>query len=173
MFTDKETSAYRSIKAPDSLRKKIIGEKSGHKKAKIIIGCIATIAACFVLIISSTIISQHSEIVINGQKLNNSVEFSCLSRALERVTDFSVSVPVQLNVKQTTKISVLDGTISINGEEQSKEIIIMSPKEILWKITPEEAQCKFEMFITDNKGVQKVTLKYDNTKITVTKEKEK
>jgi hypothetical protein len=29
------------------------------------------------------------------------------------------------------------------------------------------------MFITDNKGVQKVTLKYDNTKITVTKEKEK
>ena len=173
MFTDKEISAYRNIKAPDSLRQKIISEKSSRKNLKIITGCIATVAACFVIILSSVIISQNSKIIVNGQQLHNSVEISCLSRTVERGTSFSISVPIQLKVKQPTKISVPDGTISINGGKQSKEITITSAKEILWEIAFEEAQGEFEMFITDNKGVQKVTLKYDNTKITVIKEKEK
>ena len=42
-----------------------------------------------------------------------------------------------------------------------------------FKIEPQHAQGEFEMLIEDKKGVKKVTLKYDNTKVTVTKEKEK
>lgn len=170
MFTDREVDSYRNLKAPDSLRQKITGSHKSYKKT---IGFITAVAACFVLIISGIAINNQGNIVVNGQKLNDSVEFYCVASAMEKSVSSTVIVPIQFNVRDDTKILVLDGKISIDGSDSSKEMTITSPKEILWEVEPQEAQCEFEMFITDKKGVQKVTLQYDNTKVTVTKEKEK
>ncbi len=170
MFAEKEIIAYRNIKAPDALREKIIARPKSYKKT---ISFIATIAACLVLIISGMVINNQSNIVVNGQKLNDSVEFYYVATAMERTVNSTVVVPIQVKAWRDTKISVLSGTISLENLDQTQEVNISSPKEILWKIEPQDAQGEFEMLIEDKKGVKKVTLKYDNTKVTVTKEKEK
>lgn len=172
MFTEEEILAYRNIKAPDSLRQKIIGKEKNHKSAKII-GFITAVAACFAVIITGIVISHQSKIVVNGQNLTDSVEFYYAAPASERSASHSVTVPIQFDVRETTKISVSDGKIGIKGSPLSKDITITSPKEVLWEVEPDSAQCEFEMIITNKKGVQKVTLKYDNTKITITKENTK
>lgn len=170
MFTEKEIVAYRNIKAPDSLRQKIVGKQKNYKKT---IGFIVAVAACFILIISGFALNNQINIVVNGQKLNDSVEFYCTASAMHKAVNSTVVVPIEIDVKNNTQISVSDGKISIDGSDPSGEIIITSPKEILWEIEPKEMQCEFEMLITNQKGAEKVTLKYDNSKITVTKEKEK
>lgn len=170
MFTDEQLMAYRSVKAPESLRQNIIGKRKSNKS---VISIITAMAACFVLIISGIAINNNqSNIVVNGQKLNSSVEYYCVASAKEKSVSSTVAVPIQFNVNRDTKISVSSGTIRIDGDASS-EVVINSPKEITWEVEPQGTQCSFEMLITDKKGVQKVTLEYNNAKVTLTKEKEK
>ena len=169
MFTEKELTAYRNIKAPDELRQKIIGNQKSNKR---IISVIATVAACFVLIISGVAINNNqSNIIINGQKLNSRIEYNLASSMAKSVSS-TVTVPLRLKVKESTTVSVTDGLICIDGNT-SKEATITSSTEVLWEVEPTTENSEFIMLITDKKGVQKVTLKYNNEKITITKEKTK
>lgn len=171
MFTDKELFAFRNIKAPDNLREKIIGKQKTNKNYT---KFIAAVAACFILVISVIAINNtQNNIVVNGQKLTDSLELQQVSSSMQKTRSSTVTVAFQFKVNSSTTLSVSDGTITFDSLNLSKELVIDSPKEVLWQVEPSAKQCEFEMLITDKKGVQKVTLKYDNAKITLTKEKEK
>ncbi len=171
MFTDKEINAYRDIKAPSDLCKKI---KNAQKKSKRLLYSITVVAACFVFMITGVFInSQSNNIVVNGQKLKSSVEFYDTTSSLGRTVSSVISVPVEIKVSRSTNISVEEGLISIDGGNSTKEIDISDDTMFWWEVEPSGENQVFEMLITDKKGVQKITLEYKNAKITVTKEKEK
>lgn len=170
MFTEKEITAYRNIKAPDDLRQKITRTQRKSKKALYIM---SAVAACFVILISGFALNNQSRIYINGQELKESVVFYDTASSSGRTVSSTVSVPVEIKTSGNAKVSVSRGFISINGSEASKEAIVSSSEIIWWEIEPGEAENVFEMKISDKKGVKKVTLEYENAKITVTKENEK
>lgn len=170
MFTDNEIISYHNIKAPDDLRQKIT---KSQKKSKKVLYIASTIAACFIFIISCFVINNQSNIVINGQILKDSIVFYDNTISLGRTVSPKISVPLEIKTSHSTKITVAQGVISADGSNQSKELVISSPKMILWEIEPNPNYNLFEMQISSNKGVEKVTLQYENGKITATKEKEK
>ena len=171
MFTEEEVKLYHSIKAPEELRQKIITPRKNNKK---IISFITIAAACFVLIVSGFLINNgKTEIIINGQLLEDSVVFYDTASMGGRNISSSVSIPIELKIKSNTIISVSEGLISLNGSNPTKEIEISSHCTVWWEIEPHKADGIFEMKIQDKKGVKTVTLKYENGKITTTKENEK
>ena len=170
MFTDKEITAYRNIKAPDDLCRKITKPKKKHRK---VLYFSSAIAACLVLVISGFVYNNQSNIVVNGQKLKDSIVYYDSSLSSRRTLSSSISVPIEINAKGETKVVVLDGFISTEGYDSSKEIVLTSTKQIWWELETGETDNVFEMLISNKKGVEKVTLIYENTKITVTKEKVK
>lgn len=170
MFTEKEIMAYRNIKAPDDLRKKI---NQTHKKNHKVLYFISAVAACFVFIMSGIITNNQSNIVINGQKLNESIVFYDTASSYGRNVSSTISVPVEIKVLRSTKVCVSDGFISLDGNNPTKEITIFPYATIWWEIELDETDNVYEMMIFDKKGVNRVILEYENAKITVTKEKEK
>lgn len=168
MFTDEEIQVYRSVKAPVNLREKITKPR---KKPRKIFYFSSIGVACFILIIFGFVINNQSNIVVNGQILNDSIVFYDTSVSKSRAVSSKVSIPIEINALHSTEVSVSQGLISLEGSNPSKEIVISSSSTIWWEITPSETDNLFEMRISNNKGVEKVTLKYENTKITATKEK--
>lgn len=170
MFTDKEITVYRNIKAPDDLCHRITKSQSKQKK---VIYFSSAIAVCFIFIISAFVINNQSNIVINGQNLNDSIVFYDTSATAGRSISSEISIPIEIKAKHDTKVVVSNGLISIEGSNPSSEILLSDSQQIWWHIDPNATDTPFEMYVSDKKGVEKVTLKYENTKITVTKEKSK
>lgn len=170
MFTDKEVTAYYNIKAPDDLRQRIT---KPQKKSKKMLYISSAIAACFIFVITGFVINNQSNIVINGKLLKDSIVFYDNTISLGRTVSSKISVPIEIKTLHSTKITVAQGVISAEGSTSSKELVISSSKMILWEIEPNQNDNLFEMQISNNKGVEKVTLQYENGKITATKEKEK
>lgn len=171
MFTEKEISAYKNIKAPDDLLNRITGLQ---KKSKKPIYFISAVAACFIFIITGILINNNqSNIVVNGQQLKNSIVFYDTASVSARTTSSAISIPIEIDASRRTEISVTKGWLSINGSSPSQKAVISESETIWWEIEPNDSYGVFEMKITDKKGSQKVTLEYENSKITVTKEKVK
>jgi len=168
MFTDKEITAYRNIKAPVDLCQKITKPR---KRSRTILYLTGTIAACFILIISGFVINNKSNIVINGQQLKDSIIFYDNSLSNSRSISLSTVIPIEIKASTETKVVVSNGLISAKGSNPSKEMIIKSSETIWWELDLSESNDVFEMLISDKKGVEKINLKYENTKFTVTKEK--
>ncbi len=171
MFTEKEIAVYRSIKAPADLCQKIIKQKNNTRK----ILCIASvIAACFIIVISGLmfgfVMDNQSNIVINGEKLNDSIVFYDTSVSVGRSVSSVTTVPVEIEVSSKTKVEVSQGFISVDGSDPVNEIVLTSSKTVFWEFDHSNTDNVLEMYITDEKGVEKVTLIYDNTKITATRE---
>lgn len=170
MFTDEQINAYYNVKAPTELYKKIVKPQSHNKRW---VYTITVVAACFAFMIMGIFVNnQHNNIVVNGQKLKSSIQFYDTAPVFERSVSSVVSIPVEIKISQDTNISVDKGVISIDGNP-STEIDISDSATIWWEFEPNEDDNVFVMLISDKKGVQKVTLEYENAKITVTKEKEK
>ena len=171
MFTDNEIKAYQSIKAPAELYEKI---SKTQKSPNITLRIITTVAACFILIISSVFIFKgENNIIVNGQPLTDSVVFYNTASAKARSISSAILVPVEIKAKATTKVTALQGTLSVDGGKAQNQITITSDKTLWWEITPKTYEQVFKLQISDKKGVYTVTLKNENTKITVTKEKVK
>ena len=146
MFTEKELTAYRNIKAPDELRQKITKtQKKTYKRLYFI----SAVAACFIFIMSGVILGNQNNIVINGQELKSSIVFYDTASRYGRTVSSSISVPVEIKTSRKTKISVSEGLISIDGLEPTKELTISSKEIIWWEIELEDSDNVFEMKISD------------------------
>lgn len=170
MFTENEIAAYKNIKAPEGLYKNIKAKKN-KKRIPFYSACAAV--ACFVIFALTFTLGGGSNIVINGQPLKDSVVFYDTTSYLGRTVSSLVSVPVEIKATGKTTISVSHGLVSIDGSTPKKEVIITTSQIVWWEIDREHDGGLFEMSISDEKGVTKVTLEYEDAKITATKEKQK
>ena len=93
MFTEKELTVYRNIKAPDELRQKIT---KTQKKTYKPLYFISAVAACFIFIMSGVILGNQNNIVINGQELKSSIVFYDTASSYGRTVSSSISVPVEI-----------------------------------------------------------------------------
>lgn len=171
MFSDKEMKAYRGIKAPEELYRSIVGTK---RKERNTLRIITALAACLVLIVTSVFIFKgKSNIIVNGQPLDGRIVFYDTATAKARSVSSAISVPIEIKAEGKTEISVLHGHVLVDGNEPSKDITISSAETLRWEITPTDGDDVYEMRITDKKGTSIISLRYNDTKITVTKEKAK
>ena len=168
MFTEKELSCYQSIKAPEDLLLKI------KRKQKIsnIPARILAAAAVFLFLLSGIYFysAGESDIIVNGQVLQESIVFYDTMPAMERNFSSKISFPIEIHPARKTRISVTKGSLSIDGVSFEKEVTISSDTTLWWELEKEE-ETLFTMELSDEKGIQEVTLKYENGKIIVTKEK--
>ncbi len=116
-------------------------------------------------------LGNNSNIVINGQPLKDSVVFYDTTSYLGRTVSSLISVPVEIKATGKTTVSVSHGFVSVDGATTEKEVVITSSQIVWWEIDHQQDGNLFEMSISDQKGVTKVTLKYEDSKITATKEK--
>ena len=166
MFSDNEIKAYRSIKAPEGIYEKLSRPQRSYADT---LRIITAVAACFVLVISAVFVFKgENDVIVNGQKLNGSVVFYDTSSAMARSVSSTISVPLEFKVSDKTTVSALQGSISVDGEPKTEVEILKS--EVIWWEVPTDKDEVFKLLVTDKKGVKTISLKYENTKITVTKE---
>ena len=81
MFTDEEKRTYHNIKAPDTLYQRITAKS---KTLRRVWYGLAAMAASLVLIVTSVVMQGQGDIIVNGRKLKDSVEFYVATAAMER-----------------------------------------------------------------------------------------
>lgn len=167
MFTDEEKRAYHNIKAPDTLYQRITIKSKTPKRMWY---GLAAMAASLVLIVTSIVMQGQGDIIVNGRKLKGSVEFYVATAAMERSVSSAVSVPVEPSVKGRTTVLVDGGLVRTEEGEPREEIVIEKSCVLWWEIEPESETQEYKMKISDQKGERILSLKYENSKIIVTKE---
>lgn len=170
-------SAYKSINAPKELRDKIIALDSSNKKQtknKYVLQ-IATLAACFVLVIAVFAIlplNRNTEILIDGQKISDSpiTLYGANTAQLVNVrTQQNVTVPISIDVKDTADILASSGTMVIT-DIKTGNIIMTDTKyttdkkvSILWQNDMPDSDAVYEMTVKTKKECYTITLKYEKS----------
>lgn len=166
MFSDKELKAYREIQAPDELRRKVMSLHKRPSRAVYWLGA----AACFLLVLSGFLLRDPGKIIVNGQVLEDQVIFYDTASASGRTSSSSVSVPFELKGIKKAELSVEDGFLTVGEEPAAKSVTVNASQIAWWELHPEEGEGSFTLRIVHKKGVDEVTLHYENAKITVKKE---
>jgi len=180
-------SAYKSINAPKELREKIVALDNGTKKQtnnKIYLQ-IATLAACFVLVIAVFAfmpLNRNTKILIDGQTISGTpiiLNGANTAQLVNVRTQQTVTVPISIDVKNTTDISASSGTLVIT-DIKTGNIIMTDTKyttdekvSILWQNDMPDNDSVYNMTVKTKKECFTITLKYqkstDTRTVTCTK----
>lgn len=181
MFNQKEIEAYKSIKAPDSLRDNIMADYdldytpkhtlySGRLKA------FASVAACVILIIAFSVFTMKDfgsfSASVNGERLSSeSILFTSNQPALMTADAralSTVSVPIELDIHRDTEITVSNGTMQVlddkTGEVLFTETTINTDTDtsVCWEVIIDDAS-PYKMTVSDTKKTHVITLAFDDT----------
>jgi hypothetical protein len=172
MFSNRQKEAYRSICVPDGLYARIV-EKEQPKRLKLL-PLVSGLAACMALVVVLGLLWQPggSSIILNGQKLEDEIVFYDISPASDVRSSPLFSVPVELKLTRSSKITVSHGSMTVEGGEPVTELNANHSVTIWWQIERSEEMPVCEMEIQDNKSTTLITLNYNNAEITA-KKKEK
>ncbi len=164
MFSQSEIKAYKEIKAPDSLKEKLLtgnSIKSSHKKP--VYKQLLTIAACVVLVFSvgfAGVKINIPSVYIGGSKLNgNEAHISQSDIMLAR--SFEKSNVIAINSVLNADISIENGTFNVlfeNAEDNILSIKNYSAKgEINIQVNAEAGE-KVVLIIKSPLHTEKITL---------------
>jgi len=174
MFNQREQEAYKNISAPDELyfrTKKAIQNKK-RSSHKVIIG-IACAAACLITVFSINLFNtaRMPQIKLNGLELESSVSFYDISPASDMRTSPSLSVPVEIELNESSEVSVSYGTMTVDDNSPCESIRLKDSHIIWWNINRGEEIPECQMRIEGEDNTTIITLKYDEAekKITATK----
>ena len=171
MFNEQEVQAYQGIRAPETLRSKVLAAKKPVRQWNKVIPSLA--AACLVLVVAGGFLFRGGEpdIVINGEKLKSSIVYHDLFPAAEMRSAPDLTVPMELELSGTAVLRVTHGQLTL-GNQTAAELTASGDVELLWQI-PREGQIPLcQLHIDDGKDVTTITLEYKETQITITKKGE-
>lgn len=215
MFSEKEKNAYKKIKAPVSLREKIVTPEKTEKQVKPFFGRnLATMAACLIIAIciipQMDIIKKGNDAVVTEQKTitdekereivdasfseplqpeerivednktvytaNEAVNQPVMTRALPEPREIpaveeplaeteKISLPVNLNCGENSKVSVSDGILYLHlPEENTKisgsEISATGDIWLVWEIENPDTSKTYEMKVSDGTQEKNYILTY-------------
>lgn len=172
MFKEQELNTYRSIRAPEELYGKIVAAKKPQWHwQKYTAGLVA---ACLVLALGAGFFFRGGspDIVVNGQPLESSVVYYDLSVASEMRNTPVVSVPVELELPRKAQITVTEGQLIADGQSSAQSLKASGTVTVLWEIPREAETLNCQMHIDDGKAVTTLTLTYEESTITITKQGE-
>ena len=151
MFEEKQINAYRNIKAPDRIYKRL------NKKNRFPVKILSVVAACLVcvLMISGYFEFRTSEIKINGQMVENTI---IIGNNKARSTEFEISFEIT-KINKKTEITVSEGRISFDGKDYGT-VIVEDDATVIWHVEKDDLPC--EISISDRNWVKKFTFIYEN-----------
>ena len=170
MFKEQELNTYRSITAPQELYEKVMAAQRPKRRWSHYAA--GLVAACLVLTLGAGFFFRGGEpdILIHGQPLESSVAFYDLSPAAEMRSSGALTVPVELELSRTSQITVTQGQLTLGEGEPAQELTASGSVALLWEVPRDCEQC--ELLIDDGKKLTTLTLKYEETQITITKKGE-
>ena len=169
MFNQREIESYKNIKAPSELYQKVVLAKK--KNNLWILPTLSTVAACFVMVIALSFFfkGEGPDIILNGQSLESSIVYYDVAPASQMRSAAVLHVPMKVDVSCDTEISVSAGQITVNNSNPCKTVTVTDSSNLQWEIPHDELNNECVIKMQDKNGTTIVTLKYNNTKITVTK----
>lgn len=173
MFPKKELDAYQSIKAPDTLYRKIQEASEGQKRTSRLpaIRLIGTMAACLVLIVAVIGFFPRKgspEIILNGQRLESSAFFYDISPASEIRSSPVFSVPLEIDLQGEATLTVSYGQMIAEDHEASSVLTADGPISLWWEFPRGEELPLCEMEIQTEESITLITLTYDHAEKTIT-----
>lgn len=167
MFNREQIEAYRSIKAPDALRDRVLSSRKPRRLR--LMPLAAVLAACLILALSLGTLSGDSSVLINGQVPDGSPIACSLSPAAENRAAPIYSFEVELTDDGTAEVSVSSGWVSAEGIPAAKSLTLRTPAVLCWETECDDATPDCTMEIRDADGTTAVTLTYKNAEITANK----
>lgn len=174
MFSDKHITAYQSIKAPDELRQKITVCKNNKKVLSKNVIKIASFAACLIIAIGVVSLYNFSnnvtKITVDGMSpYNKDVVLqgtNSVSLASAREIEI-ITVPINIDTKKSTIISVSCGTIVVNDESSDellmtdKQHTVSNNTDLLWQVPENELTQNNTMTVETENTTHVISLTYD------------
>ena len=168
MFNDEQIRSYRSIKAPEALREKVL---SSAKPRRIrVMPLVAALAACLILALSfGSLTGGGEDIRINGQVPDGSVVlFESVPASANRSAPVC-TFEVELRLDSPAEVTVSSGTVSAKKIPAAKAVRLSRSATLIWETECSEALPVCELEIRDSDGVTVITLTYKNAEITAIK----
>ena len=169
MFSNDQKEAYRSIHAPTALYEKVAEGK--HPLRGKAVWPLGAVAACLALVVVLGLFLRPMgpEIVLNGQRLEDTIVFYDISPASDVRSSPLFCVPVELELNRKTEITVSHGYMTVDGGAPTTSLTVSDAVTVWWQIERGDVMPVCEMEICDSKGTTLVTLNYNNAEITATK----
>ncbi len=182
MFDEKEIDAYKSIKAPYTLRDSVMAAYDLDYTPKHILSLgqmrvAASFAACVILIVTFSVFalkgSNEFSASFNGAVLSEENISLAINQPTFTVADArslsTVAVPLKLDIHKDTRITVNNGILQVTKDKTGEvlsdvtEFNTDSDVTIYWEVIINEAVSSYEMTASDKKNEYVITLAFDDT----------
>ena len=164
MFSEKQVSAYRAIRAPEELRERVVckaRENVGNRSVNWAIR-LAPLCAAFLLILGLVFFLPQKpqiSVLLDGNEVNGSLEWSSASRGVERSVS-SISLPFEVHGEKETVISVSQGFLITEDEGLQTSLSFHGEISFFWELR--EGVTEAEMEISCGKELRRIALNYDD-----------
>lgn len=177
MFDEKEIKAYQSISAPDELRERVlsVGNSSARRNIQHRVRAFAAMAAGLILLVGLPVYVLRNisepEILLRGELLTADVisivdESAVPAEASARSTP-TFSVPLELELKRETEISVTEGVMRVTDPETGEllytgtEFTSKGNVIVNWSTVVPDEKHTYYMTLKDGINSSEVILSYD------------
>lgn len=175
MFDSNQIEQFRQIKAPDSLRTKVLGKKRTSPRTVIL--RYGALAACLVIMMSAVLLIRgHTSgitVTMNGYEVTSEGVYTVLSTldtahySIARVVPVSAAagetreVPLEFDVTGECRVKVSSGSILYCGEVPENETIFVSesPLNLIWRIESADREAYYSLVLQYD-GEQVVLVMY-------------
>ena len=166
MFDNAQVREYKSIKAPDELRRSVLENCKSRKKRSGYVYKISGLAACLAVIIALSLAfggGSGAEIFTGGISVGDAPA-SLTAGASPVSARAYTGLSLEVELHKTSVITSNDGAVNIydyeTGIELSGEI---TPRKVsvIWNVFPEDTDRIYVLEIADNRETTKVALTFD------------
>ncbi len=140
MINKNDIEAYMSIKAPDSIKEKIVAEqvKNNDRISSKVRMCYALAAVLLIFVAVFAFLPQGgTELYYNGTSLDKDAVLLTADNPNARLSLLSTSdirdIPLTVKTDKKTEITAVDGSVTAKGETAS-ELTVDSDTEIIWSV---------------------------------------
>ncbi|MBR3837039.1 MAG: hypothetical protein IKJ74_02745 [Clostridia bacterium] len=164
MFSEKQISAYRSIRAPEELRERVVckARKNAEKGSGNWAIRLAPIAAAFLLILGLAFFLPQNPLVsvfVDGNALTGTLEWESASRGPERSVT-AVSLPFEIQSEEETVISVSRGFLITEDDALRTSLTFDGEIAFRWELRQGETEAQME--ISCGKNLRRIAISYDD-----------
>ncbi len=180
MFDSKDIAAYQKISAPANLKEKVFSsctEERNHSWTQSrTLRTVSSLAACFILVICFSMMAignlGSAGVSVSGKTLDAG-ETRTVSGGIAPLSARTIScvdVPIEIDVKGDTKISISNGVLYVlDGEKGEISATVLSgtvyqtdtDTSFVWTVGAEAEETKFTMTVESLLAKEIVTLTYD------------
>ncbi len=171
MFESDQIEAYRSIKAPDSLRERVLQEAEMHSSKPRIVPILCTAAltaAALLLVVGLQSPDKTQSIRMNGITLTEegtpvTESNPGIAPANARSAD---TIRVPLTIALPAEVTVSDGTLCFPEESREVQsgvsVELEENAQLEWCISAAQRSDSYSILLVDGTGSSELTLVYDS-----------